>query len=137
MKVGITVISFIITEGFFIWIFQSNDIHLHEHLRIVSEHCLSLDSMIHCICLSLQYTFMDKYYYKICNKCHESCWKCCHQNRRQSIHIFNTNSNNNNNNNIAIVKTTTPSELPDINSIAIDINPQNEKTKRMTKENEI
>ena len=84
--VVITLISFVISQGFWTLCFlESNNLNI----RMISEHLLGIDSIINCTCLCLLYTYMEKHYYAMCNICHESCWKKCHQSKSKSVRDLN------------------------------------------------
>ena len=75
--VSVTLGSFVITEGFFVWCIVNFD---ELELRLIGEHLLATDSITNCVCLTLQFIFMEKYYYMLCNTCHKPCWTHCYPN---------------------------------------------------------
>ena len=107
---------------YFIGFILSNTISYYRNNRIIGIMTQSIDNIINCICLILQYKFARNKYKFLCNRCHLKC-----ENRYtndtnqklasdannenelvrltsgqlglQSVNNYNVNNNNNNNNN--------------------------------------
>ena len=50
----------------------------NSQVFLLSEHFMGIDAITNCICISLQFHFMHKYYYMLCGKLHNKCfeWSC-------------------------------------------------------------
>ena len=104
LLVIIAIISFILFEGFWTLCFLNSN-HVNSQKFIISEQLLSIDCIINQLCLMLQFHFMNKHYYTMCNKFHITCFNCCY-------HQQTSNQLKNMNINVASVKSSSIDILP-------------------------
>ena len=75
LLVSIMVLSYFIAAGF--WIYCLNTYSDSQiYIFILSEHFVGIDAIVNCICMSLQFNFMDRYYHMLCGKLHDECLEC-------------------------------------------------------------